>query len=263
MRDGERTAMGETVSNNPADRQQVASAANTIRFPQVDPAGIVFYPRYFEMVARSFPWLSLDRPPFGIETRFLKPNRLGDQLTLKVESGADCTDWSVSGVMSGDTYFSMCSTRESFTADASIAGATFETAEFTIGDWCAGANGRLQLSRSFELLNVAIEEWFEESLGLEFHALHVGRKVGIPTAQFRTSVRNLPKSGSAVTIRIRPTNIGNRSMRFTSWLVSGTEWQIRNEQVIVFVRMLDDSYELMHIPDEIRQPFSRQLDDNR
>ena len=135
----------------------------------------------------------------------------------------------------------------------------FESDRATIGDWSVGKDGRLLLSRSFELVNVAIEEWFEDALGLPFHELHVGRRTGIPTARFRTSVQALPKAGSTVTVRIWPTKIGNRSMSFTSWIVSENESLIRNEQVIVFVRMLDGGYELMSIPDGIRRQFASRL----
>ena len=90
---------------------RTAAATFAIRFPQVDAAGIVFYPRYFEMVASSFPWLPLNAPPYVIETQFLKPNRLGDRLHLEVEASADSRSWSVTGLMSGETHFSHAITR--------------------------------------------------------------------------------------------------------------------------------------------------------
>ncbi|MDX1522748.1 MAG: thioesterase family protein [Anaerolineae bacterium] len=75
----------------------------TIRFEHCDPAGIVFYPRYFEMVNRIMEeWLEqeigvsiadlifkrkLIIPTLRIECEFLNPSRLEDVLTisLKVE----------------------------------------------------------------------------------------------------------------------------------------------------------------------------------
>ena len=79
-----------------------------IEFNHCDPAGIVFYPRYFEMVnsvienffadvvGRSFASMHTDRaagsaengvPTVAIETVFLRPSRLGDKVrfTLRVE----------------------------------------------------------------------------------------------------------------------------------------------------------------------------------
>ena len=67
-----------------------------VRFAHVDAAGIVFYPRYFEMlnaavedyfaavVGTDFRAMHLDRglgiPTVKIECEFLRPSRLGDML---------------------------------------------------------------------------------------------------------------------------------------------------------------------------------------
>ncbi|CTQ52143.1 acyl-CoA thioester hydrolase, YbgC/YbaW family [Roseibium album] len=67
-----------------------------ILFKHCDPAGIVFYPRYFEMMndcvedffAEVLRWpfseihTSAAVPTAEIRTRFIAPSRLGDQLTL-------------------------------------------------------------------------------------------------------------------------------------------------------------------------------------
>lgn len=67
-----------------------------VRFAHIDAAGIVFYPRYFEMlnaavedyfaefVGVDFAAMHLDRglsvPTVKLETEFLAPSRLGDEL---------------------------------------------------------------------------------------------------------------------------------------------------------------------------------------
>ena len=72
-----------------------------VRFAHVDPAGIVFYPRYFEMLsAATEDWcaqsLGLDYasmhfehrcgvPTVRIESEFYKPSRLGDELTIRLQ----------------------------------------------------------------------------------------------------------------------------------------------------------------------------------
>ncbi|PEQ13070.1 thioesterase [Novosphingobium sp. PC22D] len=71
-----------------------------VRFADVDPAGIVFYPRYFEMLngavedwfARrlgvDFATMHLDRkigvPTVKLECEFTAPSRLGEQLTITI-----------------------------------------------------------------------------------------------------------------------------------------------------------------------------------
>lgn len=68
-----------------------------VLFKHCDPAGIVFFPRYYEMVNDGieaffdhigFPYETLHEtaavPTVKIETEFLRPSRHGDQLDLKV-----------------------------------------------------------------------------------------------------------------------------------------------------------------------------------
>ena len=57
----------------------------TLRFPQIDPAGIMFYPRYFEIALRRFPVLPFSAPPYTLTTQFIRPNRLGDTLDLSLQ----------------------------------------------------------------------------------------------------------------------------------------------------------------------------------
>ena len=240
-----------------------ATHAVTIRFPQVDPAGIVFYPRYFEMVQRAFPTVPFTSLPCGVKTQFLRPNRFGDRIELRYERGESTADWSVTGNMAGDRYFSM-TPLEAGDAEASYSVSTsarFATAETVVGDWCAGAAGQLQLSRYFELLNMAIEEWFESVLDLPFAELHVARRIGIPTVQFDTRIHSLPRLDDKIAIRIQVVNLGRRAMTFTSWLVGDDQCHVSNEQVIVFVRMLDDGFESIDIPDAIRAAFQQQMDE--
>ncbi|MDB5934312.1 MAG: hypothetical protein JWQ01_1656 [Massilia sp.] len=72
----------------------------TVRFGDCDPAGIVFYPRYFEMfnnlveewcaygLGTGFRELVMERglglPAVSIQTDFLASSRLGDQLTAQL-----------------------------------------------------------------------------------------------------------------------------------------------------------------------------------
>ena len=72
-----------------------------VRFGDCDPAGIVFYPRYFEMfnnlvedwcahgLGTSFRELHQERglglPTVGIQTDFVAPSRLGDMLRAEIQ----------------------------------------------------------------------------------------------------------------------------------------------------------------------------------
>ena len=71
-----------------------------VRFRHCDPAGIVFYPRYFEMMNDlledwfaalewDFETLHADKnegvPTLKLEAEFLRPSRLGDELVFELE----------------------------------------------------------------------------------------------------------------------------------------------------------------------------------
>ncbi len=89
-----------------------------IEFNHCDPAGIVFYPRYFEMTnsvvenffadvaGRSFAQMHLERkggvPTVRIEANFLAPSRLGDKVTFGLELkkvGASSLSLTITGRM--------------------------------------------------------------------------------------------------------------------------------------------------------------------
>jgi 4-hydroxybenzoyl-CoA thioesterase len=74
-------------------------AERVVRFGDCDPAGIVFYPRYFEMVNAvveewwthiGMPWTEMierrriGTPVSHVETMFLRPSRIGDRLQFRL-----------------------------------------------------------------------------------------------------------------------------------------------------------------------------------
>ena len=89
---------------------QVFTSGRKVRFADCDAAGIVFYPRYFEMLngvvedwfagplQASFRELHVNRqvsvPTAAVEARFIAPSRLEDDLTFSLSvtklGGASC-----------------------------------------------------------------------------------------------------------------------------------------------------------------------------
>ncbi len=77
------------------------TTCTTVRFADVDPAGIVFYPRYFEMLNGAVEdWFAKDLgldfatmhlknrigvPTVKLETEFLTPSELGDTLEIQIQ----------------------------------------------------------------------------------------------------------------------------------------------------------------------------------
>ncbi len=89
---------------------EVFTTTRRVRFADCDAAGIVFYPRYFEMLngvvedwfagplGASFRDLHIERhvsvPTAAVEARFIAPSRLEDELTFSLSvtklGGASC-----------------------------------------------------------------------------------------------------------------------------------------------------------------------------
>lgn len=229
-----------------------------IRFSHIDIAGIVFYPRYFEILSELFPNLPFEKPPFAMQTDFLKPNTLGDELRVTF----DKDNWSFTGRMNGATHFTINSLAEVEPVLGSSSHRpdlpAFQSDPMKISPWASDCTGRLQLSRFFELLNFAVEQWFARSLDMPFRELHAERGWGTPTVVLRTRCRELPRAGETVNIWIRPTKIGRKSLRYTCWLVRDSECLLENEQTIVFINVHEGKFETILIPDELRARLQAQ-----
>jgi len=234
-----------------------------IRFSHVDPAGIMFYPRYFELLSQAFPELPIRVAPFAMTTKFRKSNQLGDEVKIVHTAKGAETGWSFSGQMDNCEHFSVYELQPE---DGQLAldahrpqDPAFCADAMSIGAWATDHTGCLQASRFFEIVNFAVEQWFEEMLGIPFHELHMARGLGIPTVEMNTRCRELPRVRDEVTMWIRPRKLGSRSLVFTSWLVRDGECLMENEHVIVFVRMTEDGFETITIPEDIRVRLDEQL----
>jgi len=235
----------------------------TIRFPHVDNAGIVFYPRYIELLLKHFPDLPIFTTPTAFTIEFRRPNRLGDKIEIVSDYAVGYEEWSVTGRMRDADHFtvrplpSAAATipPKGYPADDKV----FATGDIEVGEWMSDRQGRMYLSRYFELFNVSVEKWFESTLDLPFHQLHVDRRVGIPTVRFQTKCRELPRVSDNVTVLFRPIRIGSRSMTSRSWMVRDGDCLVETEQVIVFVQMQENGYETTEIPEYVRDAFAAQL----
>lgn len=235
-----------------------------IRFSHIDAAGIIFYPRYFELLSQAFPELPIGAAPFAMKTTFRKSNRLGDKVNIVYASQGPASGWSFSGQMDNCEHFSVRGLpledeRPALEAHRPQEPA-FRADALNVAAWATDHSGYLQVSRFFELVNFAVEQWFEELLGMPFHELHMVLGLGIPTVEMTTCCRELPRLGDLVTMWVRPKKIGSRSLVFTTWLVRDDGCLIENEQVVVFIRMTEGGFETITIPEDIRARIEAQLE---
>ena len=233
-----------------------------VRFAHIDAAGIVFYPRYLEMLGQAFPELALAKEPFTLDIGFRKTTPLGTRLKLALTASALREGWRVSGVAGGEEQFTMlwqpADDLLSGLQDHDPARPAFRSEAMLIEDWAAGPDARLQTSRYYEIVNAAVEQWFENELMLPFSRLHRDR-AGIPTVSLRTVCAELPRSGETISVWIRPTRIGRSSVHFESWLVGPGGCAARTSQAIVFVRLEQDGFRSAQLPPALRSQLVRHL----
>jgi len=234
----------------------------TIRFSHIDDASIVFYPRYFEILSELFTDPPFAKTPFAIQTDFIKPNILGDSLNITYDRDSSSGDWAFTGRMGDAKHFSIASLpREESELDASAHRPdqpSFQSDAMLIAPWTTDCTGYLQVSRYYELQNAAVEQWFPRTLATTYYEFHVANRFGMPTVKMRTHCRELPRVGDSVTIWIRPTTIGEKSLTYTCWMVRGDECLLQNDQTIVFVKVNGADFQTIPIPDEMRTLLQEQ-----
>jgi len=237
-------------NNNPIDR------TFRVRFAQIDSAQVIYYPRYLEMVADTFPEAQMGAPPFDLSIRFMKPNRLGDDVRMRLTRQS--AGWSVSGHMTDEHFLIslVAADKQKLLAHEDA----YSSSAITVRNWMCGPSGRLHVSRYFELISHAIEQWFESSLSLTFYELHVRRGLGIPTVQLDTQCQGLPAAGDEIVMRLHPLSVGSSALQLQSWLVCTERVLLTSRQVIVFVKKSDNAIETVRIPGELREQIQRQIE---
>ncbi|WP_326522995.1 acyl-CoA thioesterase [Sphingomonas sp.] len=73
------------------------------------------------------------------------------------------------------------------------------------------AAGIVFYPRYFEMLNTAIEDWFEHGLGETFGRLHLGRRIGVPTVKLEAEFPAPSLLGERLSVQLSPRRVGRSS----------------------------------------------------
>lgn len=65
--------------------------------------------------------------------------------------------------------------------------------------------------RYFEMLNGALEDWFDEALGLDMATMHLVRHMGVPTVKLDVTFLSPSILGEVLTITVIPQKVGRSS----------------------------------------------------
>ena len=232
--------------------------SQTILFSHVDSAGIVFYPRYLELLADSFPGWFPSRFPFRLDLEFKNPMRLGE--TVEFRSQASANLLSVQGKSRTQVSFTArLELLQSLHLDPSPSIDPGFCTVRSVPDWMTGAHSLLHLSRYFELVSWSIEKWFAEALDYPFHHLHLRDFRSVPTVKLETELVELPRADDEISMQLRVLQVGSKSVRLKTLLVREDRVLAQTTQVLVFSSNFDGELQSAVIPPELMCRLKSQI----
>ena len=111
--------------------------------------------------------------------------------------------------------------------------------------------------RYFEMLNGAVEDWFAQSLGMDFKTMHTQRQIAVPTVKLEAEFLSPSELGDELTITISPREIGRTSCSLDV-LFSG-DGRDRLQARVVLVCMDLKARRAVPWPEELRARITGEL----
>ena len=87
--------------------------------------------------------------------------------------------------------------------------------------------------RYFEMLNGAVEDWFEQVLGLDFKSMHLVRKIGVPTVKLEAHFLAPSELGEELLVTITPRDVGRSSCEIGVTFSGAGRERLRADIVLV------------------------------
>ncbi len=111
--------------------------------------------------------------------------------------------------------------------------------------------------RYFEMINQAVESWFDEALNCDFLRLHQDLRLGIPTTHFDVHFEAASRIGDQLEFALSLSQLGNSSFTIDHAVSSNGESRLRVRQRLVCVTL--EGIRPVRIPKEIRDRMLRYL----
>ncbi|WP_067733937.1 acyl-CoA thioesterase [Novosphingobium naphthalenivorans] len=100
------------------------------------------------------------------------------------------------------------------------------------------AAGIVFYPRYFEMLNAAVEDWFEEKLGFDFRTMHRELRLGVPTVKLNVNFISPSEIGDELTVIITPRNVGRSSCAIDVLFTADGRDRLRAEIVLVCMDLI-------------------------
>lgn len=111
--------------------------------------------------------------------------------------------------------------------------------------------------RYFEMLNGAVEDWFEQNLGLDFATMHLDRRIGVPTVKLETEFVSPSRLGDRLDIAVTPRRLGRTSCGIS--VVFSGDGRERLRAQVVLVCMDLDNHRPVEWPESVRAAIEAEL----
>lgn len=99
------------------------------------------------------------------------------------------------------------------------------------------AAGIVFYPRYFEMMNAVVEDYFAQIVGVSFAAMHVDRRLGVPTVKLDVEFRAPSRLGDLLDFRLAVTRVGRSSADLSIDVDRGGEARLSARLVIVCIRL--------------------------
>ena len=109
----------------------------------------------------------------------------------------------------------------------------------------------------FVMINGLVEDWVSEGLGVDYHALIVERRIGLPTVRLEADFRAVSRMGDQVVLGLAVERLGSRSMTLALRCFDPASGELRMQMKQVLVTTSLESHRAVEIPQDLRTAILR------
>ena len=117
--------------------------------------------------------------------------------------------------------------------------------------------GMVFYPRYFEMINNAVEDWFEQALGMDLATMHMVHHFGVPTVKLDVTFLEPSRVGEDLTISIVPLAVGRSSCNVRLVFSGAGEDRLVADMVIVCMAVAEKK--AMPWPEDLRRNLAAGL----
>jgi len=109
----------------------------------------------------------------------------------------------------------------------------------------------------FVMLNGLVEDWINEGLGISYHELVLGRRIGLPTVRLEADFKAVSRLGDPVALELQVDHLGNRSLTLRLRCIGRGDDDVRMALRQVIVTTSLDNHRAIAVPADLRTGIER------